>query len=77
MKPTFPRKLSREFLLVDLVNNVDQLGEDTQEVLQRVKDRLPASNVGKLKTAVRTYGSERAKRFFTRALAEALPQHAA
>jgi hypothetical protein len=77
MKPTFPRKLSREFLLVDLVNNVDQLGEDSQEVLQRVRDRLSASDAGKLKTAVRTYGSERAKRFFARALAESQPQHAA
>ncbi len=77
MKPTFPRKLSREFLLVDLVNNVDQLGEDPHEVLLRVKDRLPASDVGKLRTAVRTYGSERAKRFFAGALAEVQPPHAA
>jgi hypothetical protein len=77
MKPTFPRKLSREFLLVDLVNNVDQLGEGTQEVLERVKDRLPASDLVKLKIAVRTYGSEKAKRFFARALPEAQSQHAA
>src|SRR5271170_4957177 len=53
MKPAFPRKLSREFLLVDLVNNLDELGEDAQEVLQRVKDRLPASDATRLKTAVR------------------------
>ena len=77
MKPAFPRKLSREFLLVDLVNNVDQVGEDPQEVLQRVRDRLPASDLGRLKTAVRSYGSERAKRFFTSALAEPERQHAA
>lgn len=69
MKPAFPRKLSREFLLVDLVNNVDQLGEDTGEMLARVEARLPASDAAKLKTAVKNYGSEKAKRFFKRALA--------
>ena len=77
MKPAFPRKLSREFLLVDLVNNVDQLGEDTKAVLQRVRERLPASDAARLKTAVRNYGSEKAKKFFARAMAEADARHAA
>lgn len=71
MKPAFPRKLSREFLLVDLVNNIDQLGEDRQEVLERVKSRLAAADPVRLKSAVRSYGSERAKKFFARAMAEA------
>jgi hypothetical protein len=70
MKPTFPRKVSQEFLLVDLVNNVDRLGEDAQDVLQRVRERLPASDAARLKTAVRNYGSERAKKFFASAFAE-------
>lgn len=70
MKPTFPKKLSREFLLVDLVNNLDQLGEDPKEVLEQVKDRVAASDTARLKKAAQTYGSERAKKFFARALAE-------
>ena len=77
MKPAFPRNLSREFLLVDLVNNVDRLGEDAQALLQRVRERLPASDVTRLKTAVRSYGSEKAKKFFAHALAEAQTHHAA
>ncbi len=77
MKPTFPRKLSQEFLLVDLVNNIDQLGENARDVLQRVKERLPASDTASLKTAVRSYGSEKAKKFFVRALAETQAEHAA
>jgi hypothetical protein len=77
MKPRFPRKLSREFLLVDLVNNVGQLGEDPQEVLERVRARLPASDKAKLKSAVKSYGSEKAKKFFARALTEAADVHAA
>src|SRR5690348_17174695 len=33
MKPAFPKKLTREFLLVDLVNNLDRLAESKNEVL--------------------------------------------
>jgi hypothetical protein len=77
MKPAFPRKLSREFLLVDLVNNLDQLGEDPQEVLQRVKDQVASSDPARLKKAAHAYGSERAKKFFARALAETGSLHAA
>jgi hypothetical protein len=77
MKPAFPPRLSPEFLLVDLVNNLDRLGEDPQEVLERVKGRLSASDHAKLKRAVKQYGSERAKTFFARALVEASDRHAA
>ena len=44
MKPAFPKTLSLEFLLVDLVNNLDQLGEDAEDMLKRVKARLAATN---------------------------------
>jgi hypothetical protein len=77
MKPRFPHKLDREFLLVDLVNNIDQLGEDRGEILARVKDRLPANDPAKLRAAIKAYGSEKAKRFFKTALSEAPTQHAA
>lgn len=76
MKPAFPRKLSREFLLVDLVNNLDQLGEDRDALLAQVKSRLAAADPARLKTAVRSYGSERAKKFFASAMAEAQAPHA-
>ena len=70
MKPAVPKKLTKEFLLVDLVNNLAQLSEDAQEVLDRVRDRLASSNTARLKKAAQTYGSERAKKFFARAFAE-------
>jgi len=70
MKPAFPKTLTLEFLLVDLVNNLDQLGENAEDVLKRVKDRLAASDRARVKKAAQAYGSERAKKFFARALAE-------
>jgi hypothetical protein len=68
MKPRFPKSLTKEFLLVDLVNNVDQLAEAKDEVLQRVMARAAASDSPRLRHAVREYGNERTKKFFERAL---------
>lgn len=68
VKPSFPRKLSKEFLLVDLVNNLDRLAESQHEVLARVKERSASFDVPRLRRAAREYGNVRAKRFFSQAL---------
>lgn len=77
MKPRFPKSLTKEFLLVDLVNNLDQLAEAKDEVLKRVQERAAASDVARLRRAVREYGNERAKKFFERALKASKLNHAA
>jgi hypothetical protein len=48
VKPAFPKSLTKEFLLVDLVNNVDQLAEAKDEVLKRVMERAAASDASPL-----------------------------
>jgi hypothetical protein len=68
VKPSFPRKLSREFLLVDLVNNLDRLAESRDEVLARVKERAASLDVPRLQRAAREYGNVRAKKFFSEVL---------
>jgi hypothetical protein len=68
VKPRFPRSLTKEFLLVDLVNNLDQLAEAKDEVLKRVQERAATSDGPRLRRAVREYGNERTKKFFERAL---------
>ena len=50
-----PRKLSKEFLLVDLVNELDQLAEDRQAVSARVPDSARQMDSRKLSRAVRLY----------------------
>lgn len=65
MKPRFPKSLTKEFLLVDLVNHVDQLAEAKDEVLKRGTTRVAESDQKRLLSA---YGSERAKKFFEGAL---------
>jgi len=69
VKPSFPKKLSPEFLLVDLVNNVDQLAESKSEVLARVRERAAAYDKTRLRRAAREYGNVKAKKFFDEALA--------
>ncbi|HWZ07757.1 MAG TPA: hypothetical protein VNY53_12690, partial [Bradyrhizobium sp.] len=77
MKPRFPKSLTKEFLLVDLVNNLDQLAEAKNEVLKRVAERAASSDTPQLRRAVRSYGNERTKKFFERTLKTGELHHAA
>jgi hypothetical protein len=77
VKPDFPKALTKEFLLVDLVNNLDQLAEAKSEVLERVKQRASSLVARRLHRAVRDYGSARTKKFFERVLKADALRHAA
>jgi hypothetical protein len=77
VKPRFPKSLTKEFLLVDLVNNLDQLAEAKDEVLQRVGERAAAADSRRLRRAVRAYGNERTRKFFDRVLNASELHHAA
>jgi len=52
-----PRQLSAEFLLVDLVNELDQLAEDQDAVLCRVRERAKTMDCKKLSRAISLYGT--------------------
>lgn len=77
VKPSFPKKLSKEFLLVDLVNNLDQLAEDREQVLDRVKRQVFSYDRPRLERYARDYGNVRAKKFFAQVLAPSTVPHAA
>jgi hypothetical protein len=77
VKPSFPKTLSKEFLLVDLVNNLDRLAESKKEVLARVRERAAASDMRRLQRTARHYGSVRTKKFFAQALAAPAAPHVA
>jgi hypothetical protein len=62
-KHHFPDKLSPEFLLVDLVNNINQLAEDPNEILGRVSAKIPTMDGRKMFHAVSEYGSIKTKKF--------------
>lgn len=63
-KSFFPLALNREFLLVDLVNNVGHLAEDQNVLLKEIKERIHSFELEALKDAVLKFGNVSAKKFF-------------
>lgn len=62
--PNFPKKITKEFLLVDLFNNINNLNEDGEKLaenLKRIKHRFNSEKV--LKTS-RIYGRMSTQKLF-------------
>ncbi|ABQ71257.1 MULTISPECIES: hypothetical protein [Sphingomonadales] len=62
MRPSVPRRLSKEVLLVDLLHNIDRLPEDKVAILPRALAKAGEMNSAQLARAVKEYGSARAER---------------
>lgn len=62
VKPHFPLKATPEFLLIDLLNNLDNLAEDPKLVLEKVKSKAGSMDKRKLLSSVKEYGSARTKK---------------
>lgn len=62
VKPYFPNKVTPEFLLIDLLNNLDQLAEDQNEVVSKVRSKAKTMDAKKLKKILQEYGSVKAKK---------------
>jgi Family of unknown function (DUF6088) len=60
----FPDKITPEFLLVDLVNNLDELAEDKNFVQSQILTNLNKFNLQRVKQYVKEYGKITAKHFF-------------
>lgn len=69
-KPRFPSKLTEEFLLVDLMNNLSELAEDTEAVRARAKGKTKKMDRKRLQDAARKYGKVGTQRFFKQVLAD-------
>jgi hypothetical protein len=70
IKPHFPKKLTQEFLLVDLVNNLDSLAEDREAVLRNVFSKAITMEQEKLYYSVVEYGSNKTKKILAPLLNE-------
>lgn len=62
--PAYPHKLSREFLLVDLLNNLKRLPDNTAGVLENLKARLKDFDRAALQACLERYGRPGAKNIF-------------
>jgi hypothetical protein len=70
MKHHFPNALSKEFLLVDLVNKLDQLAEDADKVLKNVAAKVPLMDQKKLFFSVKNYANIKTKKILSPMLNE-------
>jgi hypothetical protein len=62
VRPRYPKKITREFLLVDMLNNLENLAEERDEVLQRVKMKLPEMNAKRWRSTVKRFAKLSAKK---------------
>lgn len=62
IKPHFPKKLTQEFLLVDLVNNLNSLAEDREAVLRNIFSKATHMEEEKLRDSVAEYGNTKTKK---------------
>ena len=60
----FPRKPTKEFLFVDLVNNLHLLAEDTVEIKERLAQTLSGDLLEKVRKLAGKYGTARSLKFF-------------
>jgi len=67
-KQYVPGKLTKEFLLVDLANNLKNLGEDQPALLENIKKKAKEMNRESLKTIADNFGTVGTKKLFASAL---------
>jgi len=60
--PEYPRKLSKEYILVDLLNNFARLPDNTSSVFDNLKSRQNYFNLARLHYCVKEYAKPRAKK---------------
>lgn len=64
-KPKFPKKVTEAYLLVDLVNNLENIAEDQRKILSGVKSKAKNLRVEELQHNIKVYGSPKTKRIFS------------
>mgnify|MGYP006168725839 CR=1 FL=1 len=62
LKSSFPKNISREYLLVDLLNNLDNLAEDQTQAMDKLPNNVRSFNADALMKATQQYGTGKTKR---------------
>ena len=70
-KPRFPKKLTQEFLVVDLLNNLQELAEDEDSVRARALAKLQQLSAAAVRRAARQFGKVSTQKLVEQALSNA------
>ena len=61
LKHKFPKAMTKEFLLVDLLNNLNDLAEDKEAILQAAGRKYFSPPTAQVRAMVNEYAGERTK----------------
>ena len=75
LKSSFPKNISKEYLLVDLLNNLESLAEDQTLVLEKLPNNVHSFDIEALMRATQQYGTGKTKRII-KSIVRKLLQHA-
>ena len=75
LKSSFPKNISREYLLVELLNNLESLAEDQTLVIEKLSNNVRSFNTDALMRATQQYGTGKTKRV-VKSIVRKLLQHA-
>lgn len=73
MKPDFPVEFTKESLLVDMLNNLSELAEDSELVVRALKRKLSSFDRQSLENAVKLYGKLKTKKLIKELYGKDLP----
>ena len=62
LKSAFPATLSREFLVIDLLNNLDEIAEDQDQVIKNIQKNVDRFEAIQLMKMAQQYGSGATKK---------------
>jgi hypothetical protein len=62
LKTSFPKTVTKEFLLVDLLNHLEYLAEEQDSVINKLPSKLKVYNLTELMKITQQYGSGKTKR---------------
>jgi len=67
-KNIFPDQPTKEFIFIDLVNNLKDLAEDQPRILEKVYKKITDMNTTDFKEALRQYGTPRTRKLLAAAI---------
>ena len=62
MKSAFPVTISKEYLVIDLINNLGELAEDQEQIVKNFQKNVNRFEASELVKMAQQYGSGRTKK---------------
>jgi hypothetical protein len=75
-KPAFPKIITKEYLLIDFLNNLDELAEEQATIIQKLEKVINVYNINELNVMTHKYGSAKTKKIINSMINKTLKHNA-